>query len=101
MEYSQFIQLLELNGLREKETIPLLEDFIEKFPYCQSSQLLLAKALHDQENIHYDKQLKLAAAYSPDRNVLRNLIGAVTEEKEFEFPLPKKEVIENKKPEII
>ncbi len=91
MEQNQFKQLLQLKGIREKETLPLLEDFIEKFPYCQTSRLLLAKALHDQNNIHYDQNLKLAAAYAPNREVLRDLIEMKSEEVEFEFPLPKKE----------
>lgn len=91
MEYNQFKQLLALKGIREKETISMLGDFIEKFPYCQTSRLLFAKALHDQNNIHYDQHLKLAAAYAPNREVLRELIDMKTEEVEFEFPLSKKE----------
>lgn len=91
MEYNQFKQLLALKGIREKETVSLLGDFIEKFPYCQTSRLLYAKALHDQSNIHYDQHLKLAAAYAPNREVLRELIDMKTEEVEFEFPLSKKE----------
>lgn len=91
MEYNQFRQLLQLKGIREKETIPLLEDFIEKFPYCQTSRILLAKALHDQDNIHYDQHLKLAAAHVPDREMLRSIMEAKTEEVEFEFPLKKSE----------
>src|SRR6188768_2277219 len=91
MEYNQFKQLLQLKGIREKETVLQLEDFIEKFPYCQTSRLLLAKALHDQDSIHYDGSLKLAAAYASNREVLRNLIEKRTDETEYEFPLPKKE----------
>ena len=37
----QFKQLLALKGIREKETVSLLGDFIEKFPYCQTSRLSL------------------------------------------------------------
>src|SRR6188768_3025293 len=91
MEYNQFKQLLQLKGIREKETVSQLEDFIEKFPYCQTSRLLLAKALHDQQSIHYDRSLKLAAAYASGREVLRDLMEKKIEEKEFEFPLPVKE----------
>ena len=93
MEYNQFRQLLQLKGIREKETVSQLEDFIEKFPYCQTSRLLLAKALHDQNSVHYDRSLKLAAAYASNREVLRNLIEKRMDEKEFEFPLPKKDVV--------
>jgi len=88
MEYNQFRQLLQLKGIREKETVSQLEDFIEKFPYCQTSRLLLAKALHDQDSIHYDRSLKLAAAYASNREMLRTLVGKKTEQTEYEFPLP-------------
>jgi hypothetical protein len=91
MEYNQFKQLLLLKGIREKETVRQLEDFIDKFPYCQTAHLLFAKALHDQDNIHYDHQLKLAAAYASNREVLRGLVGIKTEEVEFEFPPAKKQ----------
>jgi hypothetical protein len=87
MEYNQFKQLLQLKGIREKETVLLLEDFIEKFPYCQTSRLLFVKALHDQHNILYDQNLKLAAAYASNREVLRDLVETKTEEVEFVFPL--------------
>src|SRR5688572_15028839 len=89
MEYNFFRQLLRLKGIREKETVTALQEFIEKFPYCQSSQLLLAKAYHEQDNIHYDQQLKLAAAYATSRETLRDLIETKTDETVFEFPLPK------------
>jgi hypothetical protein len=91
MEYNQFRQLLQLKGIREKETVSLLEDFIERFPYCQTSRLLLAKALHEQNSIHYDRSVKLAAAYAPNREILRNLIEKRSDETEYEFPLQKKE----------
>src|SRR5215203_1745006 len=91
MEYNQFRQLLQLKGIREKETVSQLEDFIERFPYCQTSRLLLAKALHDQNSIHYDRSLKLAAAYATNREILRNLIEKRKDETEYDFPLPKKE----------
>src|SRR6188768_926975 len=93
MEYNQFKQLLQLKGIREKETVSQLEDFIEKFPYCQTSRLMLAKALHDQDSIHYDRSLKLAAAYASSREVLRNLVETKTEETEYEFPLSKNETV--------
>ena len=91
MEYNQFRQLLQLRGIMDKETVPLLEGLISKFPYCQTSRLLLAKALHDQDSIHYHESLRLAAAYAPNREVLHDLIELKPEEKEFEFPLFRKE----------
>ena len=74
MERRQFIQLMDSNSPHDKESIALLQDFIMRFPYCQTGHLLLAKSLHDQQNILFDQQLKTAAAYVADRKVLYELI---------------------------
>lgn len=74
MERRQFIQLMDSNSSHDKESIALLQDFIMRFPYCQTGHLLLAKSLHDQQNILFDQQLKTAAAYVADRKVLYELI---------------------------
>src|SRR5262245_24012362 len=75
MDYSQFKNLLQLKGLDSKESILMLEGVIEKFPYFQSARLLLARAMHEQQNINYNDALKLAAAYSTNREVLRKVIN--------------------------
>lgn len=67
---------MESNGTHGKEAIPLLQDFIGRFPYCQTGHLLLTKYLHDHQNILFDQQLKTAAAYVADRKILFNLIHA-------------------------
>src|SRR5882757_10016328 len=74
MEHGQFIQLMDSRGSLNKEAIPILQDFVSNFPYCQTGQLLLAKCLHDQRNILFDQQLKTAAIYSADRKILYTLI---------------------------
>ena len=74
MERRQFIQLMDSNIPQDKESIALLQDFVTRFPYCQTGHLLLAKCLHDQQNILFDQQLKTAAAYVADRKVLYELI---------------------------
>jgi hypothetical protein len=75
MEQGEFIKLMENNGSMNKQAIPMLQDFVSNFPYCQTGQLLLAKCLHDQHNILFDQQLKTAAIYSGDRKVLYTLIN--------------------------
>lgn len=74
MEQRQFIDLLENKGSLDKETIPMLQDFVNRFPSCQTGHLLLAKCLHDQQNILFDQQLKTASVYASDRKVLHTLI---------------------------
>ncbi len=84
MEQREFIGLMESKGTLSKEAIPMLRDFVDRFPACQTGHLLLAKCLHDQQNILFDQQLKTAAVYAGDRKVLYELIhrqnGIVKEE---------------------
>ncbi len=52
-----------------------LNAMIELFPYCSTFHLLRAKALNNIESYQYDKALKWAAIYTPDRKALYNLIN--------------------------
>jgi hypothetical protein len=54
--------------------IAYLNSIILKYPFFQSGQLLLAKGLLNTNSISYNKQLKIAAAYSQERKKLFNLI---------------------------
>ena len=56
------------------ENVLLLDRLINEFPYFQTAHLLYVKNLHNQNSIHYNNQLKIAAAYSTDRKILYNLI---------------------------
>lgn len=55
-------------------SISALDEIIKSFPYFQTAHLLYLKNLHAQNSIHYNNQLKIAAAYSGDRKVLYHLI---------------------------
>lgn len=48
---------------------------IELFPFCASFHMLRAKALSNIESQQYDKALKWAAIYTPDRKALYKLIN--------------------------
>ncbi len=48
---------------------------IELFPFCSTFHLLRAKALNNIESYQYDKALKWAAIYTPDRKALYQLIN--------------------------
>lgn len=52
-----------------------LENILVKYPFFQSGQLLLAKALLNNNSILYKKHLKKAAAHSLDRKKLFKLIN--------------------------
>ncbi|MBT5424857.1 MAG: hypothetical protein HOK84_01620 [Bacteroidetes bacterium] len=66
--------------LRHPENLDLtslkhLEELISEYPYFQSGQLLYLKNLQNQENIRFNKQLKLTAAYMSNRKVLYELLN--------------------------
>jgi hypothetical protein len=70
----QFIRFIEEPALQQGESVALLSQLTKQFPYCQTAQLLLAKALHNENSIGYSDQIKVAAAYASDRKVLYQLI---------------------------
>lgn len=68
------MHLMNEPGKAGPETVSSLQELINEFPYFQSAHLLLARTMKEQEHIRYERQLKLAAAYAPDRKVLFSLI---------------------------
>jgi hypothetical protein len=60
MDYNQFNNLLNLKDIRNKDAVPMLEELIEKYPYFPTARVLLAKALHEQQSIHYEEALKIS-----------------------------------------
>jgi hypothetical protein len=73
MDYRQFRSMIE-NGESDTSMIAGLQEFISEFPYFQTAHALLTKAMHDHSHVKYEKQLKIAAAYSGDRKVLHDLV---------------------------
>ncbi len=71
----QFIGLIQAPNLLSKNTIPVIENLIKDFPYCQSANMLYIKNLYKENHIYYNKNLKIAAAYSSDRGKLKQLIN--------------------------
>ena len=74
MDYKEFMSYLDASGTSHKDAISGLQNYVHEFPYFQSAQALLAKALREQEHVRFDKQLKIAAAYCGDRKSLYALI---------------------------
>lgn len=77
-------------GQLSLSTIPELEKLLEAFPYFQTAQLLYVKNLHKEHNIHYNHQLRVAAAYAGDRAILKHLIDTSAAEQAWE-PEPAEE----------
>ena len=61
--------LHNLQNLGGKESEELLQ-LTNEYPYCQISQLLFLKSLHNENSIKFNKQLKYAAAFAGDRQQL-------------------------------
>ena len=74
MNKDQFIQNLNHPELLDDSSLTELGEVIREFPYCQPAQLLFLKNLQNEENIRFNKQLKLAAVYSNDRKLLYDLL---------------------------
>ena len=67
-----------------------LNEIIEKFPYCQTTQLLYVLSLLLENNIQFPGQLKVAAAYAGNRSVLKDLIEIFNKpfnQKRLELPI--------------
>jgi hypothetical protein len=74
MNRAQFTSFLKSPAALTPESSKLLGEVLKEFPYCQTAHLLYVKSLHLQKSIHYNNQLKIAAAYATDRTILYNLI---------------------------
>jgi hypothetical protein len=55
---------------------------LQAFPYFQTLQLLYTTGLYNTDSIHFNKQLRKAAAYSGNRKLLFKLISENIKEKE-------------------
>lgn len=54
--------------------VQALESLVQQYPWCQSFQVLYAKALKDSDDILFTTQLKKTAVYATDRKMLYKLI---------------------------
>ncbi|MEO6884522.1 MAG: hypothetical protein ABI199_10935 [Bacteroidia bacterium] len=74
MNLQQFKQFIKTPEQLTAKDAAEIEKVLEQFPYFQTAHLLYLKALHNDNNINYNTQLKKAAAYSGNRTVLYQLI---------------------------
>ena len=79
MNLEQFNGFLNTPATLNGQSLPLLSELVKEYPYFQTAQILLAKNLHNEKNIRYNAQLKIAAAYSTDRKKLYKLINGIAE----------------------
>lgn len=74
MKATHFIHLLSHpDTINEKKTIDL-ETVLYNYPYLQSARALHLKGLYNSNGFRYNYELKKAAAYTQDRDILFNFI---------------------------
>lgn len=83
-----FIGYIDYPGKLDSGSVALFSDIIREYPFCQPAQLLYLKSLQNTENIRFNRQLKIAAAYATDRKILFELLNVPTfREPEMELTL--------------
>jgi hypothetical protein len=107
MNRPDFIHLLQHPKSDIAEIGPL-EELVQRFPYCQASQVLLAYQLFRKNDLGFNAQLRKAAAYTSSRTKLKGMFKeepvkteAVVAEVEIvptEDPLLIEEFVEIEKP---
>ena len=75
MSSEEYIGFIKDPNLIDESQMLSLDLLIRNFPYCQTSHLLYTKGLYDKKNVNFSNQLKITAAYIPDRSVLYYLIN--------------------------
>jgi len=71
---SELNQLIASPEKLQKEQISDLQNLISEYPYFTSAHLLLTKAFFESENLNFENQLRLSAAYAGDRKKLHDLL---------------------------
>lgn len=77
MTREQFLDLVRHPENAASLSSESVSSLVNQFPYCQPLRYLYLRQLADQDSIHYPQQLKITAAYSPDRTRLFRLIHPV------------------------
>jgi len=68
-------ELIKNNALIRENT-SIIEDFVNKYPYCQTVHILLLLNYKENKNLSYPEQLALTSVYTPDRKALFNIINS-------------------------
>jgi hypothetical protein len=77
MARMRLIDLLSHPENLDEKTLESLREALDTYPFFQSGRMLWVKNLHQLDHIRYNTELKLSAAYIPDRSKLFFLINDV------------------------
>ena len=70
----KFTEILKDPNQISKNQLSYLKSIIDDFPYLQSARAIYLKALKNTGSFKFHSELKIAAAYSTERNVLFDFI---------------------------
>ena len=75
VEGNKISSMIENPYIMHKDESIYISNILEKFPYFQTAHILYSKALQNTKSIRFKSQLKKAAIYSGDRNLLFDIIS--------------------------
>ncbi len=75
MQKQYFTEILKNPYHLDEDTMLLIEELCKKYPYCQTTQILLAKCYQKNNSPSFEKQVNLASAYSINRRKFQNYIS--------------------------
>lgn len=75
VEGNKISSIIENPCTMHKDESIYISNILEKFPYFQTAHILYSKALQNTKSIRFKSQLKKAAIYSGDRNLLFDVIS--------------------------
>jgi hypothetical protein len=78
MKPEQFEFYIDNPGRIDAAASSAFADIIREYPFCQPAQLLYVKGLGNGDNISFNRQLKMAAAYAGERKLLFELLNGST-----------------------
>ncbi len=90
MTKEKFLELIHSPSDVSETALKQVKETTEAFPYFQPAHQLYAKLLKQAGNFQYDRYLKVAAAYSPDRKKLFDLMEMKVEKRKAEVVFEEK-----------
>ena len=82
MNQQQFINYIKNPEELNDYSLPQLENLVREYPFFQTAETLLALNCFKENHIKFNDRLKVAAAYAPDRKVLKRHINRLTQHKQ-------------------
>lgn len=74
MNLSDFKTYIDEPASAREHASELLKTILNQYPYCQTAQLIYARNLKNLNHIAYSSHLRIAAAYSGNRRMLKVLL---------------------------